>query len=153
MGAERLRPVRIGAGALGPGVPACDLVVSPQHRILLTGTAVARHFETPEVLVAAKHLVGLPGIVSELPSEGVTYVHLLLEAHEILLADGAWSESLYTGPQAMRTMPAAQRAEILTLFPALANGASGHATPARRFLTGREARVFRHALAPNEVPA
>lgn len=151
--AERLRPIRIAAGALGPGMPARDLLVSPQHRMLLTGPEVERAFCAREVLGAAKHLVGLPGITVDQPAEGVTYVHLLLDTHEVLLADGAWSESLYTGPQAMKMLPAAQRAEILTLFPDLAQGAPAHAAPARRFLTGREMRRLRPALAPAAVPA
>lgn len=149
--AERLRPVRIAAGALGPGMPARDMLVSPQHRMLLSGAEVAHRFGTTEVLAAAKHLVGLPGVSVDCPVEGVTYVHLLFDMHEILLADGAWSESLYTGPWAMKMLPAAQRAELLTLFPDLAQGTTAHAAPARRFLTGREARDLRRG--PATAPA
>ena len=143
--AERLRPVRIAAGALGPGVPARDLLVSPQHRMLLAGPEIAARFGTPEVLVAAKHLVGRPGITVEVPAGGIAYHHLLFDAHEVVLADGAWAESLYTGPMALKLMPAAQRAEILTLFPDLARGGPPHAAPARRFLTGAEARALHRA--------
>ena len=146
--AERLRPVRIAAGALGPGVPARDLLVSPQHRMLLAGPEIAARFGTPEVLVAAKHLVGRPGITVEVPAGGIAYHHLLFDAHEVVLADGAWAESLFTGPMAMKLMPAAQRAEILTLFPALAQGGPPHAAPARRFLSGAEARGIVRCTAP-----
>jgi len=49
----RQRPVRIGRGALGPGRPARDLYVSPQHRIWLRSKIAARMFGTAEVLVPA----------------------------------------------------------------------------------------------------
>lgn len=57
-----LCPIRIAAGALGPGRPAQDLVVSPQHRILLRSRIVERMTAEPEVLIAARHLTALPGI-------------------------------------------------------------------------------------------
>ncbi|MCR9148806.1 MAG: Hint domain-containing protein [Rhodobacteraceae bacterium] len=145
--AERLRPVTLAPGALGPGMPARVLSVSPQHRMLLAGPEIAARFGAPEVLAAAKHLVSLPGIAPAPPERGVTYHHLLFDAHEVVLAEGAWSESLFTGPMAMTMMPAAQRAEIFTLFPRLASpGAPAHAAPARRFLNGREARALVAAL-------
>lgn len=48
----KLRPIRIRAGALGCGLPRKDLIVSPQHRILVKSVVVSRMFETQEVLVA-----------------------------------------------------------------------------------------------------
>jgi len=145
--ADRLRPVTLAPGALGPGMPARPLTVSPQHRMLLAGPEIAARFGTAEVLAAAKHLIGLPGIAPAAPDRGVTYHHLLFDAHEVVLAEGAWSESLFTGPMAMKMMPAAQRAEIFTLFPRLAGpGAPAHAAPARRFLNGREARALLAAM-------
>ena len=139
-----LRPIRIRAGAIGPGMPAQDLIVSPQHRILVRSAIAERMFHTGEVLVAAKHLLGLSGIEVLNPAEGVVYLHLLLDRHEILNSNGAWSESLYTGPQAIRGLPPAARRELRAIFPELN---SGHPpTGARRFLSGREGRrlALRH---------
>ena len=67
----KICPVRIKAGALGRGVPQRDLVVSPQHRILVRSAIAERMFGNPEVLVAAKHLLALEGIsvVSPDPSD------------------------------------------------------------------------------------
>lgn len=133
-----LRPILIRAGALGSGSPARDLVVSPQHRMLIRSRIAHRLFENGEILVAAKHLVGLPGIEVTVPAGGVTYFHLLFDRHEIVMSDGAWSESLFTGPQALDSISDAARREILALFPELAAGRVPQ--PARRLLTGREAR-------------
>ena len=69
---------------------------------------------------------------------GITYVHLLFDRHEIVMSEGAWSESLFTGPQALESVSTAARQEIFTLFPDLAAGQIPQ--PARRLLTGREAR-------------
>lgn len=133
-----LRPILIRAGALGEGSPCRDLTVSPQHRVLVRSRIAHRLFQDGEILVAAKHLVGLPGIEVMAPPEGVTYFHLLFDRHEIVMSDGAWSESLFTGPQALNSVSDAARREILALFPDLAAGRAPQ--PARRLLTGREAR-------------
>ncbi|WP_230312282.1 Hint domain-containing protein [Paracoccus lichenicola] len=133
-----LRPILIRKGALGAGSPARDLVVSPQHRILVRSRIAHRLFQDTEILVAAKHLVGLPGIQVTAPPEGVTYFHLLFDRHEILMSNGAWSESLYTGPEALKSVSDAARREIMALFPDLAQGMAP--APARRLLTGREAQ-------------
>ena len=52
-----LRPIRFRSGALGPDRPDPDLLVSPQHRMLLKGRAAQALFSTDEVLVAAEDLV------------------------------------------------------------------------------------------------
>ena len=53
----QLRPVRIHAGVLQRGQPAEDLLVSPEHGILITGDAAQSLFNTDEVLVPAKDLI------------------------------------------------------------------------------------------------
>jgi len=117
--APNLRPIRIAAGALGRDLPAQDLRVSPQHRILMRSNIAERISGAREVLIAAKHLVGLPGIsVDETPA-AVEYLHLLFDGHEVVFANGAEAESLYTGPQALRSLSHEARAELFTLFPEL----------------------------------
>lgn len=73
------RPVLIRAGALGAGTPARDLMVSQQHRILLRSIIVARMTEQPEALVAARHLIGVPGIETVWPDHPVDYWHVLFD--------------------------------------------------------------------------
>ena len=100
-------------------LPRRDLVVSPQHRLLLRSRIAERMCGTPEVLVAARQLRHLKGI-TQIGPEGVAYYHLLFDRHEIVLAEGAPTESLYLGDRAFGGLPEALRDEVLTLFPELA---------------------------------
>ncbi|WP_299358166.1 Hint domain-containing protein [uncultured Paracoccus sp.] len=140
------RPLRIRAGALGGGLPVADLVVSPQHRVLVQSDLTERICGTGQVLVAAKHLTDIPGVEVLGKASGVTYWHMLFDAHELVRSNGVWTESLYTGPQAIKSLTAAARREILMLFPDLRDGGAGDPpAPARRLLTGREGRkIARH---------
>ena len=58
--------------------------------------------------------------------------------HQIVIANGAETQSLFPGPQMLKTVGKAAQDEIFALFPKLFDGAI-HA-PAREFLTGRMAR-------------
>lgn len=134
-----LAPIRIFAGALAPNIPERDLLVSPQHRILIGSKITLRKYDLPEALVAAKHLTELPGIQQITPAGGVTYFHMLFDDHQVVLSNGAWSESLYTGPQAMHSLDREAKAEILALFPHMA-GPEFRPAPARPFLKGGDGR-------------
>ncbi|WP_295043429.1 Hint domain-containing protein [uncultured Paracoccus sp.] len=145
-----LAPVRIAAGALGPDLPAQDLLVSQQHRILVRSAIAARMFGARELLVAAKHLTGVEGIDILTDAPGVTYVHLMFQAHEILVSNGAESESLYPGPQALLALGDAAQ-EIFALFPDLRDMAK--AVPgARPFVAGQKARHLASRHAANHKP-
>lgn len=112
----QLRPIRIKAGAVAPDVPARDLLVLPQHRMLVRSRIAERMFEQAEVLVHAKHLLGIPGVEIAYEVETVTYVHLMCDDHEIILAEGAFAETLYTGAEAMKAMSEDAHREIEQIF-------------------------------------
>jgi hypothetical protein len=115
-----LRPVMIRAGALGLNCPDRDMRVSPQHRMLLSGPQAELVAGESEVLAAAVHLTCRPGVERDGDCAGVTYIHVLFDTHEIIRADGAWTESFQPGAHTLGDMDAAARAELLTIFPELA---------------------------------
>ncbi|MEP5729657.1 MAG: Hint domain-containing protein [Sulfitobacter sp.] len=135
-------PILIKAGALGKDVPERDMMVSPNHRMLVTSEIAEMMFGTNEVLVAAKHLVSLDGVETA-PVSKVSYIHLLFDQHEVVLADGAWSESFLPGEQSMAGIKTDQRQEILDLFPELIDmrGIRNY-DAARRLLKAHEAHLL-----------
>lgn len=151
---RKTAPVRIKAGALGDGVPRRDLLVSPQHRIMVRSAIAARMFGAFEVLVPAKKLLGLPGISQDPQAQRVTYAHFMCDTHEVVFANGTPAETLYPGPQARRIvadslactdLPRWMRDE--TQDGAQHRAQDGQATPqARQFPTGKQTRhmIARH---------
>jgi autotransporter passenger strand-loop-strand repeat protein len=100
---ERVRPVRILAGAFGAGVPERDVRVSPNHAIYIDGA-----------LFEAIRLVNGVSIIQETMTNTVTYHHIELDGHDIVLAEGLPAESfLDTGN---RDMFAASQG-VVQLFP------------------------------------
>ena len=117
----KLLPVRIKAGALGQGLPERDLLVSRQHRILVRSRIAQRMFGATEILVPAIKLVGYDGIAVAEDVKNVIYWHILFDQHESVFSEGAPTESLFTGPEALKSVPTAVRKELMTLFPELAS--------------------------------
>lgn len=138
--APQLRPVRIRAGALSPGSPQADLLVSPQHRVLIRSAIVQRMFGVPDVLIAARHLLGLDGVETVQEDEPLEYFHLLMSCHQILYSEGAATESLFVGPHALAALPPLARQQIGALMGARTPD------PARLLVPGARARglIRRH---------
>ncbi|QFT96113.1 Hemolysin, chromosomal [Roseovarius sp. THAF8] len=138
----KFQPILIRKGALGADMPDRDMLVSPNHRMLLANELAEVMFGEREVLIAAKHLTGLDG-VDRAVTDRVSYIHLMFDHHEVILADAAWSESFQPGDYSMRGVGQESRDEILTLFPELATqaGLAGYHS-ARLSLKAHEAKLL-----------
>ncbi|ETA51637.2 type I secretion protein [Rhodobacteraceae bacterium PD-2] len=138
----QFKPILIQQGALGNNLPEHDMLVSPNHRVLVANDKTTLYFEEREVLVAAKHLTGLDG-VDEVEANGVSYIHVMFDQHEVILSNGAWTESFQPGDYSLKGIGNAQREEILELFPELehAEGLKAYGS-ARRSLKKHEAALL-----------
>lgn len=148
----KLLPILIKAGALGCDLPKRDLLVSPQHRMLVRSRIAVRMFDAEEILVPARILTASPGISVAKDTLSVTYYHLLFDRHEIVFAEGAPSESLFVGAQALSSVPPEARAEIFDLFPELET--PWHVPQSARHIpeNGRRARALVSRHVKNERP-
>lgn len=116
--ASHLQPVLILKGSLGNNMPERDMLVSPNHRLLVSNDKALLHFDEPEVLVAAKHLTGVRGI-DAVETTAISYLHLMFDQHEVILADGVWTESFQPEDSTLAGLDNARRNEIFEIFPKL----------------------------------
>ncbi|MEO6843358.1 MAG: Hint domain-containing protein [Bradyrhizobium sp.] len=86
MGRTDILPICFKAGSLGENVPKRDLRISPHH---------AMYFEygSGGVLIEAKDLVNGVSIVQAAQVDDVEYFHIELDTHDVLIAEGALSET------------------------------------------------------------
>ena len=86
----RIQPVRIRAGALGDGLPHSDLTVTADHGMILDGLVI-----NASALVNDDSIDWVP--MNELPDR-VTYYHVETENHDVILANGAPTETFIDIP-------------------------------------------------------
>jgi len=142
-----LRPIRIRAGALGLRQPDTDLIVSPQHRVMVRSKVAERMFGKAEVLVAAKQLLALEDVEVADDLTEVTYWHFLFDAHQVVFSNGALTESLFTGREALKAVGSEARREILEIFPNLAADPELECAAVRPLIPGRLARKLAERVA------
>lgn len=140
----KFAPVRVSAGTFGDHA---NLMLSPQHRILVCDPVADLVFGTPEVLIAAKHLIDGRRVTS-VEGGSVTYVHLLFDQHEIVIANGLATESFLPGPQTLDAFEDDIVDEIAQLFPDLdLETGQGYGYAARQILKKHEAKMLFGAAA------
>jgi len=140
-----LRPIRIKNGAIGVDVPDGDLLVSPEHRLVMKGPIAQALFHEPEVLVCARDLINDTGVQVDRRLREVTYVHLLLDRHSIVFANGVESESLHPATMDLGAMAAEDLARLSDVVPGIERNSSLYGAFARRMLSRSEAAILQAA--------
>lgn len=137
-----LQPVLIKAHAFGQNAPERDMHVSPQHRMFLNSAKSQMIFGEREILVPAKALVNDASIMVDRAATAVTYIHMMFDKHELINANGSWSESFHPGAVGLNALEETSRAELLEIFPILARNPNRYGTSVRKALSVQEARLL-----------
>jgi hypothetical protein len=124
-------PIRVSVGAFGPGLPCRDLLLSPDHAVFVDG-----------VLVPVRYLLN-GATIAAAPIESVTYYHVELAAHDVLMAEALPVESyLDTGNRAAF----ANGGTTVMAHPDFARTIWDERACARLVLDGPELIAIRHRL-------
>lgn len=138
-GTGRFAPVRLRAGVLGA---TCDICVSPQHRVLISGWQAQLLFGEDEVLIPAGSLINGTTITSA-PCDLVRYVHVFFDRHQLLSTSGLISESFFPGAEGIDGLAADAADELLALFPELRDHPRQYGPTSRPVRTRAEALALR----------
>ena len=131
VGRKDILPVCFKAGSLGDGLPRRDLWISPHHAMYLDG-----------VLIEARDLVNGISIVQADEVESVEYFHVELDSHDVILAEGAPSET-FVDDDSRGMFHNAQ--EYALLYPDEASPPTRYCAP--RLDEGFEVEAIRRRLA------
>jgi len=132
-------PIRIRAGTFGTHG---DLLLSPQHRVLVRDSLAELLFGEDEVLVAAKDLLNDHSVIRRFGGM-VTYVHLMFDRHQVIYSEGLPTESFLPGPQTTNLFEQPVVDEICSIFPELdPSTGEGYGSAARRTLRRFEAQLL-----------
>ncbi len=135
------KPVLIKAGALGRNLPAQDLIVSQQHRILVGRAGHLQQVFADEAFAPAKALTAAPGIRHMKGKAQITWIHFACDRHEVVTANGWLSESLLLGAMVVNGLHAAERKALTEIFgPAPTPDVTWNGPPARLCLRVAEVR-------------
>ncbi len=138
-GTGRFAPIRVGRHLLAGA--RRSLLVSPQHRFVFGGYETALHFGEDEVLAAATHLADGEHAI-RLPCPQISYIHLLFDAHEVIFAEGAATESFHAADIGLAAIGGAAREALFEAMPHLRSDSGAHGPAARTCLKAHEARLL-----------
>ncbi len=137
-----LRPIRIRAGALGHNTPNRDLLVSPEHCVLLDDWRCDLVYGEAEMLAPARALLNDGTICIDHGATEATYYHFMFDQHEIVYCNGAETESFHPALGGIDALEKAKRDELYKLFPQLERGADRYGPQARVMLQPYEVNVL-----------
>ena len=137
-GNDKFAPIVFEPGSIGNPK---RFAVSPQHRMLIEDYRAQLYFGEEEVLVAAAHLVNGTDI-KQLTRSRVCYHHIMFDTHQVVRADGVWSESYQPGSYSLGGLEERAREELFALFPELRSDPVAYGQSARPSVTRAQAALL-----------
>ena len=123
---DNMRPLRLGQG----------------HRVRVAGWRAELLFDAEAVLATAKSFVNGDDVTIEETDGQVTYVHLMFDRHEVVLAENVACETLRPGPDGLRQLDAMTRRALLSEIAGMNLGGTAGDTAALPILSAAEERVL-----------
>lgn len=111
------RPVLIRAGAIGPEMPFRDLILSPQHGVLVGEIGQFAAQSPSPALADAQMLTAEAGVRTMMGRHGIHWYNFAFQRHAIVRANGVYVESLLIGATTLASMTAWERRTISKAFP------------------------------------
>lgn len=135
-------PIRLSPELTGGDRP---LTVSPQHRMLIEDWRAELLFGDAEVFIPATHTLAFLG-AEVVATPRVTYVHLMLDRHQIIYANGTETESFHLAEESLKALHPFVQGEMFTAYPRFRDNIAAHGPTARRCLKAYEARVLLQSM-------
>ncbi|MEL6644393.1 MAG: Hint domain-containing protein [Pseudomonadota bacterium] len=108
-----LAPVRLKPRSIGPMMPQRDLLVAPDHKVLVPGYRLADMPDTASYLIAARDVADASDEAFQDRGQGdVTYYNIVFDSHQVFCVDGLPVESYMPSEQTVRTLDEATRADL-----------------------------------------
>lgn len=125
-----LAPVRFKSRAIGPMMPQRDLLLAPDHRVLVPGWRLADVADDCPCLLAAREIseVSDAGFIDKNHSE-ITFYNVLFEDHQVFTANGLPVESYLPSVDAVDALDESVGRDIEELFANATDATPGYPAP------------------------
>ncbi|MEO8530136.1 MAG: Hint domain-containing protein [Deltaproteobacteria bacterium] len=133
-----LQPVLLPRHVLGNH---SDLLLSRSHAVALGLPGDARLFRAGQLLHA------VPGVRPVASETSVTYHHLYLASHDLIVANGLLCETFLPGPRAIATLGSRSRKRLLDVLE------QGPHLPILPYAQGNHVRALKRMLAQTKRPS
>jgi len=115
-----LAPIRLKPRVIGPMMPQSDVVLAPDHKILIPGWRLSDWPDNRQALVPAREMAGLAdGAYIDRSGVKAVFYHFVFDAPQVLTVNGLPVESLVPSAAVIATLALAERESLLNRFPQL----------------------------------
>lgn len=122
-----LAPVRLKPRAIGPGAPQSELLLAPDHRVLVPGFKIEGQARDKPGLVRAQELAGTCAEIQTVCGlQTMRYFQLVFDRHVVLAANGLPVESFLANPAAIAALSDEMRTALVNQFPLLRQQPNGY---------------------------